>query len=197
MRAGRHPAVNPAEILVTPGSPSRRRRALGVDERRRGRLRLCGWRLFVDGVADVDGSCLDDVGSDAASMDEATECSRCRESFEMGAGFAAALPEAADLADAERFADESVEVDAAGDDVAPSLFRSDGYSVSLEFVERLGFDQGDVLSDAARVGREGSGLVLVAVAVDSARTRSDRGAVSASAAACGAVISATTCPTCV
>ena len=109
-------------------------------------------------------------------MDEATKCSRCRESFEMGAGFAAALPEAADLADAEGFADESVEVDAAGDDVAPSLFRRDGYSASLEFVERLGFDQGDVLSDTARAGREGSGLVLVAVAVDSARTRSDRGA---------------------
>jgi len=71
---------------------------------------------------------------------------------------------------------ESVEVDAAGHDVAASLLRGDGYSARLEFVECFGFDQGDVLADAARAGREGSGLVLVAVAVDSARTPGDRGA---------------------
>jgi hypothetical protein len=99
-------------------------------------------------------------------MDEATKCSRRRESFEMGAGFAAALSVASDPADAEGFADESVEIDAAGDDVAPSLSRRDAYSVSLVFVERLGFDQGDVLADAAWASREGSGFVLVAVAVD-------------------------------
>src|SRR5438067_4559267 len=131
-------------------------------------------RDFMDRVADVDGPRLDDVGPDTASMDEATKCSRRREPFEMGAGFATALSEAADLTDAEVFADESVEVDAAGDDVAPSLFRRDRYSASLEFGEGFGFDQGDVLADSPRAGREGPGLVLVAVAIDSARTRGDR-----------------------
>jgi len=132
-------------------------------------LRRRGWPFFVDRVADVDGSCLDDVGPDAASMDEAAECPRRRESFEVGTGLGSALSEAVNLADAEVFADESVEVDAAGHDVAASLLRGDGYSARLEFIECFGFDQGDVLADAARAGREGSGLVLVAVAVDSAR----------------------------
>jgi hypothetical protein len=114
-------------------------------------LRLRGTLFFLDSVADADGPSFQDVGSDAAPVDEAAECS-WYESFEVGTGFGAALSEAVDLADAEGFADECVEVDAAGDDVASGLFGRDGCSASLEFVERFGFDQGDVLTHAARVG---------------------------------------------
>ena len=99
-------------------------------------------------IPDVDGSCVEDVRSDAASVDKAAERAGF-ESFEVGARFGAALSEAFDLADPERLPDERVEVDASGDDVASSLLRCDRDASRCEFVERFGFDQGEILADTA------------------------------------------------
>lgn len=125
----------------------------------------------MDCVADGDSSDLQNVRAETAPMDETTKCSGHGQPLEVSAGFAPALSEAGDFSDSEALANQSVEVDAVRNDVATSLFWGESHPASTEFSQGLGFDKGDVLTDPTWVRRKRSGLILVAVAIDSTRAR--------------------------
>jgi hypothetical protein len=127
-----------------------------------------------DRIAERDGSGLHDIRAKTSSVDEAPHRARLGEPFQVSAGFAPALSETDDLPDSEALTNQAVQVDAFGDDVAASLLGRDAHSSGLELSEGLGLDERDVLPHPPRVRREGSGLVLLAVAVDSARAGGHR-----------------------
>ena len=83
---------------------------------------------------------LEDVGAQAAAVDEVAEDPVVGEPLEVGAGLAQAAADALGLADAETAADERVEVDAAGDDVAARFGGREA-----ELVDDLGLDQRQVV----------------------------------------------------
>ena len=68
-----------------------------------------------------------------------------------------------DLADPEAVADEGVQPDPAGDDVAAGLLPGDLDAVRRERVERLGLDQRQLVAAAGAGERAGSAGVAVAV----------------------------------
>src|SRR5690606_21204682 len=98
-----------------------------------------------------------------------SEVSGSADAFEVGAGLAASAAAAQDIADGEGAADECVEVDAAGEDVAAGGGEGEWGAGVGEFLECLGGDEGEVVAGAAvGAGAEGARAVGVAVAVESA-----------------------------
>lgn len=78
-----------------------------------------------DGGADGDLSVAEDVGAEAAAVDQA--CGG--EALQVRAWFAGSLSEAPEVADSEASSDQGVEVDSAGDDVAPCVAVGDSVAV--------------------------------------------------------------------
>ena len=141
-----------------------------------------------DLVADADRAVGQDVRAQPAAMDEVAEDPRVGEALELGAGLAQAAADALGLSDAEAAADERVEVDAAGDDVAAGLGGR-----QAELVDDLGLDQRQVVAVGVRVG-EGAGGLVVAVAdepaagVGGASSTSSIGASAAGATAIASIV---------
>src|SRR5689334_17697165 len=75
-----------------------------------------------DGVPDGDRAALQDVRTQAAAVDERPQDPRARQAFEVRARLGEPPADARHRADGEATADQLVEVDAAGDDVAARLF---------------------------------------------------------------------------
>ena len=94
----------------------------------------------VDGVADADLSVVEDVGTEPAAVDERPQDGSCGVPLGDLAGFTQPHAAAAHVTDHEVAADEAVEPDAAGEDVAAVLIRPQRW---LEGLAHLGFDQGD------------------------------------------------------
>ena len=86
----------------------------------------------------------------------------------MGARLAQAAPNALDFADPETPADQRVERDAAGDDVSPRALPRD-----VQLVQRLGFDERQLVAATRPAERPAAGGVAVAVQ-SPARDRDDR-----------------------
>jgi hypothetical protein len=78
-----------------------------------------------NGVADADLAVAEDVGVEAAAMDEGLDHAGLRHRLEVRARLAELDPCAFDVADAEALADELVHVDPACEDVAPRRSRLD------------------------------------------------------------------------
>ena len=119
-----------------------------------------------------DAARCEDVGSEAAAVNQFAQHALVGESLQVGAGLTEPAPDAFDVADPEALSDKGVQVDAAGDDVASSLRIPESVAVGQgEFVEH--FDQRQVVADAAPAARgEGADAVGVSVAVQaSARDR--------------------------
>jgi hypothetical protein len=112
----------------------------------------------VDGcdlVAEADDAAGDDVRPEAAAVDEWAEESGSGESFEVGAWFGVPAADAFDGGDPRASADETVEGDSAGDDVAARLLPGE-----LDLVEHLGLDECELVPTAGSA--EGSAAVGVA-----------------------------------
>src|SRR5262245_34283181 len=109
-------------------------------------------------VPDRDQAAGQDVGAQAAAMDERTEEARTRDPLEVGARLAQAPPDALGLAELEVPTDERVEPYAAGDDVAPSPLPRDA-----ELVERLRFDECQLVAAPRLAERPAAGGVTVAL----------------------------------
>ena len=124
-----------------------------------------------DLVADADFAVAEYVGAQASLVDQRSQCARLSrlrgQAFEVRARLAQPLPEALDAADPELFADERVEIDAAGDDVPAGLFGRELAGRKLQRVEHLGFDKREVVPTPMHVG-ERSALIAVPVALQSA-----------------------------
>jgi hypothetical protein len=75
----------------------------------------------LDPVSSTDFPIGQDVGAEATTVDKSSQCALGGEVFQVGARLGRALAEALHGADAEASPDEGVEVDAAGDDVAPCV----------------------------------------------------------------------------
>ena len=104
----------------------------------------------------------EDVGAQPAAVDEVAQDARVGEALEVGARLAQAAADALGLADAEAPADERVEVDAAGDDVAARLGGREP-----ELVDDLALDQRQVVAVGVGVG-ERALVREVAVALEAA-----------------------------
>ena len=78
-------------------------------------------------------------------MDERPQQARTREFLEVGAGLCESSPDALDRPDVEPLADECVQGDPGGDDVAPCVFPRE-----LDLIEDFGFDECEFVT-AARV----------------------------------------------
>src|SRR3954454_23844751 len=113
-------------------------------------------------ISDPDPARRQHVGAQPAAVDQVAEDARVGEALEVRARLAEAAADALGLADAEAPADERVEVDAAGDDVAARLGGREA-----ELVDDLGLDQRQVVAVGVGVGERA--LVLeVAVALEAA-----------------------------
>src|SRR6478672_6592892 len=105
-------------------------------------------------VAEDDDPAGEDVGAQAAAVDEAAQRSGRRHPLQPRARLCQPLAVARDLAHFEAPADQCVEIDAARDDVAPGVRGVQFDAVLLlERLDRLGLDQGQFLPAPAR-GRE-------------------------------------------
>lgn len=89
----------------------------------------CRALLRADDVADGNLPAGTDVGA------QATERARTRQLLKVVAGRAEANAAALDLADAEALADERLQADAAGDDVAAALARREGDAGPFELLQ--------------------------------------------------------------
>jgi len=110
------------------GPPSRK--AISSDEGVAGALRWIAWSLGafwgnIDAVADVDLSAFDNVGAESAAVDKRAENRSCGVLLNDFAGLAKPRATAAHFTDHEVTADEAVEFDAAGDEVASMLARAE------------------------------------------------------------------------
>ena len=114
-----------------------------------------------------DAARCEDVGSEAAAVNQFPQHSLVGEAFQVGAGLTEPAPDAFHIADPEALSDKGVQVDAAGDDVASSLRISESVAVGQgEFVEHFSLDQGQVVTAAAPAARgESADLVGVSVAL--------------------------------
>jgi hypothetical protein len=110
----------------------------------------------LDLVAEANDATRDDVGAEAAAVDEWAEQSGSGEFLEVGARFGQPAADALDGADPEASADEAVERDAARDDVAACLFPGE-----LDLVEHLRLGQRELVP--APRAAEGSPTCGVAV----------------------------------
>jgi hypothetical protein len=91
----------------------------------------------------------------------------------VSAGLTEPAPDAFDIADPEALSDKGVQVDAAGDDVAPSLRVPESLAVGQgELVEHFSLDERQVVAAAASAaGGEGADAVGVSVAVQAPARR--------------------------
>src|SRR5690349_6440783 len=119
-----------------------------------------------DLVAHADDAVAHDVGPQAARAVERGTHSGPGQLLEVRAGRAVAHANHHDLADAELPADERVEVDAFGDDVAARLVLADRHAARVGRSDRLACDQRD-LSAAALACGELAGLRGVAITCES------------------------------
>jgi hypothetical protein len=110
-----------------------------------------------DVVAEANYAIFGDVGAETAAVDERAEESGSGEVLEVGARFGQPAADAFDGADPEALANETVEGDAARDDVAARLFPGE-----LDLVEHLCLGQCEFV--AASGAAEGSATGGVAVA---------------------------------
>src|SRR5947208_3057922 len=96
------------------------------------------------------------IGAEATLVDERTEGAglprRGRQALEVRARLAQPLAEALDVADPEVLADEGIQVDAAGDDVPPGLFRGEPASREVDALEHLCLDKREVVPAPVGVG---------------------------------------------
>jgi hypothetical protein len=99
-----------------------------------------------DGVANADDAGREDVGAEAASVDHRAQQGGAGEALQVRAGFAQPSADAAGGPDLELLADECVEVDAAGHDVATRVDRRQMEVVVAERVEDFRFDERQLLS---------------------------------------------------
>ena len=81
---------------------------------------LSGFR--VDGVSNTDGSIGEDVSAKSATVDQPTQDTLCRETFQVSTGLAQPLSKALDIANSKPSTHKAVEIDTPGDQIAPSLF---------------------------------------------------------------------------
>src|SRR5688572_26271591 len=127
---------------------------------------MASWEVFDSGTYG-DAACCEDVGSEAAAVNQFPQHALVGEAFQVGAGLTEPAPDAFHIADPEALSDKGVQVDAAGDDVASSLRISESVAVGQgEFVEHFGLDQGQVVAAAAPAARgESADLVGVSVAL--------------------------------
>ena len=101
----------------------------------------------VDGVPDADHAAGDDVGAQAATVNQASSRSLPRQGLKMSAGLAEPHSAQRDLADRERAPDEMIERDPSRDDVPATVSRTESDVVlALERFERLGLDERDLVS---------------------------------------------------
>jgi hypothetical protein len=97
-----------------------------------------------DGIADADLAVGEDVGIEAAAVDERFDHARLRHRLEVRAGLAELDAFAFDIADAKALADKLVYVDPAREDVAPRCCRLDRQvPVLRDGIHRFGCDQRD------------------------------------------------------
>src|SRR4030095_3532643 len=93
-------------------------------------------------VADANYTAGDDLGTQAAAMDQAAQRALAAEFFQVGAGIAEARAAKRHGADGKLPLDEMIQSHAAGDEIAPRLSRSDlDAVVALERFDRLALDQ--------------------------------------------------------
>ena len=118
-----------------------------------------------DGVANVNDSGREDVGSEAASVDHRAKQGGTGEALKMRARLAQASAYAADSSDLEFLADKRVQIDAAGDDVAARLDGRELQAFVAEGVEDFAFDERQLLAVLLARG-ERARAVEVAVADD-------------------------------
>jgi hypothetical protein len=76
-------------------------------------------------VADPNDTAADDLGTQAAAMDQAAQRALATEFFQVGAGIAEARTAKRHCADGKLPLDEMIQGHAAGDEIAPRLSRSD------------------------------------------------------------------------
>ena len=125
----------------------------------------------VDGVPDADHAASDDVGAEAATVNQACSCSLSRQLLEMSAGLAEPHSAQRHLADREHAPDEMIERDPSRDDVPATVSRTESDVVlALERFERFGLDERDLVSRGSR-SRErtfggGVAVALEALAVN-------------------------------
>src|SRR3990172_4302407 len=114
-------------------------------------------------VPRADDAAADDVGAEAAAVDQPLLHLLVGQARQVVAGLVQAHPAQADLADAELAAHQVVQRDAASDDVAAGLPRLDLHLVvALQRLDRLQLDERDL---AAAAGRAGPAALAVEVAV--------------------------------
>ena len=118
-----------------------------------------------DGISNADAAGREDVGAQAASVDHRAQQGGAGEALQVRAGFAQPSADAAGGPDLELLADECVEVDAAGHDVATRVDRRQMEVVVAERVEDFRFDERQLLSVLLARG-ERACAVEVAVADD-------------------------------
>jgi hypothetical protein len=100
-----------------------------------------------------------------AGVDERTQHTRAGEPFEVGAGLGQAQTAATDVADRDVAADEGVDVDAAGEDVAARAGEVQRSVAGGEVLDHLGGDEGQLEpGPVGAAGAERAGAVGVAVA---------------------------------
>src|SRR5439155_5597922 len=100
-----------------------------------------------DRIAEVDLAVAENVGVEAAAMDERLDHARLCHRLEMRAGLTELDPFAFDVADAEALADELVDVDPTREHVAPRCGRLDrNVAFERDRIHRLGRDQGHASS---------------------------------------------------
>lgn len=128
----------------------------------------CRALLRADDVADGNLPAGTDVGA------QATERARTRQLLKVVAGRAEANAAALDLADAEALADERLQADAAGDDVAAALARREGDAGPFELLQVFHVNEGQlaaVASVGVEAGTEGVAIAFEPRSGDSARCR--------------------------
>ena len=87
------------------------------------------WLEAFDSGAYGDAARCEDVGSEAAAVNQLAQHALVGEALQVGAGLTEPAPDAFDVADPEALSDKAVQVDPAGDDVASSLRISESVAV--------------------------------------------------------------------
>src|SRR3954454_17574091 len=155
MHAGQSAAAprRTATALLAPGLPRRQQ----------------GGSQGTDGRSQSDLALAEDVGAQAALVDERPQQAGAAEPVEVDARLTEPEALAHDVADAEGAAHQGVDVDAAGEDVAPGSGEVDRDAGGGELVEDLGGHEGQVVAGARVAARgEGAGPGGVPVALETA-----------------------------
>jgi hypothetical protein len=128
------------------------------------------WLEALDSGAFGDAARCEDVGSEAAAVNQFPQHARVGESLQVGAGLTESAPDALDVANPEALSDQGVQGDTAGDDVASRLRVPESVAIGQgEFVEHLSLDQRQVMAHASPAARgESADPVGVSVAVQPA-----------------------------